>query len=175
MQKVVVFFIAVIFLMGTTSFIPINKTKVNWLTLNDMAIAYAKAPKPILVDLYTDWCGWCKVMDKDTYSNTDVVAYINEHYYAVKFNAEIKDTVIFNGKKYGYNAQNRANDLAVFLAYGKMSYPTTVFLSAVNAQPAPLPGYLKAKEIEPYLKFFGDGAYKSINFPMFMKNFKSNW
>ena len=49
--------------------------------------------------------------------------------------------------------------------YGQMSYPTTVFLAALDAKPAPLPGYLKPKEIESPLKFFGEGAYKTKNFP----------
>jgi hypothetical protein len=67
------------------------------------------------------------------------------------------------------------NDLAVYLLYGQMSYPSTVFLSSVDAKPAPLPGFLKPKEIEPPLRFFGEGIYKTNNFPEFMKAFKSRW
>jgi uncharacterized protein YyaL (SSP411 family) len=91
------------------------------------------------MDMYTSWCGWCKVMDKETYSNDKVAAYINEKYYAVKVRCESKDSVEWNGKKYGYNASNKVHDLAVYLMFGQMSYPTTIFISSINARPAPLP------------------------------------
>ncbi len=56
------------------------------------------------MDVYTNWCGWCKVMDRKTYRINKLASYVNEHYYAVKFNAESKDSLVFNNKKYGYNA-----------------------------------------------------------------------
>ncbi|MBC7888104.1 MAG: DUF255 domain-containing protein [Ferruginibacter sp.] len=175
MQKVMVFFICAMMVLVLASSLVPKKEKVQWLSIAEMQTAYSKNPKPILVDVYTDWCGWCKVMDKETYNNSKVAAYINEKYYAVKFDAESKDAAEWNGKKYGYNAQNKVNELAVFLLYGQMSYPSTVFLSAIDAKPAPLPGFLKPKELEPPLKFFGDGAFKTKNFPDFMKGFTASW
>jgi uncharacterized protein YyaL (SSP411 family) len=175
MQKVIVFFYCSLLLFLFASFRMGEKEKVNWLSIAEMQVAYNKNPKPILVDVYTSWCGWCKVMDKQTYSNEKVAAYINEKYYAVKFDAESKDAVEWNGKKYEFNAQNKVNDMAVYLLYGQMSYPSTVFLSSLDAKPAPLAGYLKPNEIESPLKFFGDGAYKTKNFPEFMKGFSASW
>ena len=175
MQKVTFFLIIGVLFLMDVSFVPVKKDKIQWLTVEALQVEYAKNPKPILVDVYTSWCGWCKVMDKQTYSNEKVAAYINEHYYAVKLDAERKDSVEWGGKKYGYNPNNRAHDLAVYFAYGQMSFPTTVFLTALNAQPAPLAGYLKAKEIEAPLKYFGDGAYKKQNFEAFNKNFIASW
>ena len=175
MQKVAVSFIAFITFVGVLSFTATKKDKVQWLTVAELQAAYAKNPKPILVDVYTSWCGWCKVMDKETYAKDDVAAYINEKYYAVKLDAESKESFEWNGKKYDYNAENKSNDLAIYLLYGQMSYPTTVFLSAIDAQPAPLAGYLKPKELEAPLKFFGDGAYKTKNYPEFMNGFKPSW
>src|SRR5665647_2088043 len=142
MQKVTLFFIITILFFISVSFIPLKKEKVQWLTVAALQAAYNKNPKPILVDVYTRWCGWCKVMDKETYSNDKVAAYINEKYYAVKFDAESKDSVVWNGKKYGYDAENKVNDMAVYLLNGQMSYPSTVFLSSPDAKPAPLPGFL---------------------------------
>lgn len=176
MQKVTIFFIAVLsaFILFS-SFAKEGKEKVKWLTATELQAAYKSTPKPILVDVYTDWCGWCKVMDRETYSNPKVAAYINEHYYAIKFDAERKDSVQWWNKKYGYNPDNRANDLAVYFLGGQMSFPTTVFIASPDAQPAPLAGFLKPKEIEPPLKYFGDGHYKSKNFPEFMKGFNASW
>ncbi|MEO6734477.1 MAG: DUF255 domain-containing protein [Ferruginibacter sp.] len=175
MQKVTGFFIGVVSLLFLASFMQPAKEKIQWLSMEEMQVAYKKSPRPILVDVYTNWCGWCKVMDKETYNNSKVAAYINEKYYAVKFNAESKDSVVWNGKKFGYNAQNKVNEMAIYLLYGQMSYPSTVFLSTLDAKPAPLPGFLKPKEIESPLKFFGDGVYKTKNFPEFMKGFNGSW
>lgn len=175
MQKVAVYFIAFIMLAGSTAFVTASKEKVQWLTVAELQEAYKKNPKPILIDVYTSWCGWCKVMDRETYAKDKVAEYINEHYYALKLDAESKETFEWNGKQYGYNAQYKSNDLAIYLLYGQMSYPSTVFLAAIDAQPAPLAGYLKPKELEPPLKFFGEGAYKTQKYPEFMSSFKPSW
>ena len=114
-------------------------------------------------------------MDRETYSKEKVAFYINEHYYALKLDAEIKETLEWNGKQYGYNAAYKSNELAVYLLGGHMSYPTTVFLTALNAQPAALPGYLKPKEIEPPLKYFGEGIYKTQSFQEFNISFTTSW
>ena len=175
MQKVTVFFIALITFISIASFTVKKKKKVQWLTVAELQEAYAKNPKPVLVDVYTSWCGWCKVMDRETYAKDDVAAYINEKYYAVKLDAESKESFEWNGKKYEYKPEYKSNELALYLLYGQMSFPTTVFLSAIDAQPAPIPGYLKPNEIEAPLKFFGDGIYKTKNYPEFMNGFKASW
>jgi thioredoxin-related protein len=175
MQKVTQLFIIAFLFLISVSFVPSNKGKVQWITVAALQELYSKNPKPILVDVYTTWCGWCKVMDKQTYTNEKVANYINEHYYAVKLDAEQKEPVEWNGKKYEYDKVNKINELAVYLCYGQLSFPTTVFITAIDAQPAPLSGYLKAKEIESPLKFFGEGAYKTQNFPEFNKSFNTTW
>src|SRR3982751_744736 len=114
MQKVTLVFLFAIMSLFFLSFIKPEKETVKWLSIAEMQVAYKKNPRPILVDVYTSWCGWCKVMDKETYSNNNVAAYINEKYYAVKFDAESREAVEWNGKKYEYNPQNKMNDMAVY-------------------------------------------------------------
>lgn len=175
MQKVKYFLVLIALPVMLCSFTGSKKEKIQWLSLTELAEAYSKQPKPIIIDVYTSWCGWCKVMDKQTYGNEKVISYINENYYAVKFNAETKDTVALAGKKYGFNPVYKANELAVYLLYGQMGYPSTVILSGIDAQPAPLSGFLKPAELEPPLKYFGEGTYKTIKFPDYMKSFAGSW
>lgn len=175
MKKVAYSFGLLIILAGIVSFTTLKKEKVKWMTVAEMQEAYKKSPRPILVDVYTDWCGWCKVMDRETYGKQAVADYINEYYYPVKLDAETKESFEWNGKKYNYNTEYKSNELAIHLLFGQMSFPSTVFLSAPDAQPAPMPGFLKPGEIEAPLRFFGDGAYKTKNYPQFMNGFKPSW
>lgn len=175
MQKVTLILLIIVMVFTVCSFNIAGKEKVQWLTVAEMQVAFSKSPRPILIDVYTSWCGWCKVMDKETYRNSKVANYINEHFYAVKLDAESKDAIEWAGKKYEYIPQSKSNSLAVYLLDGQMSFPTTVFLADLNAQPAPLAGYLKPAEIEAPLKFFGDGMYKSATFSTFSQSFKSSW
>lgn len=175
MQKVIGFLLIVFVFIFSTSFTFRPVEKVQWMTVAEMQVAYKKNPRPILVDLYTDWCGWCKVMDRETYQNDKVVNYINQTYYAVKFNAETKASVAWMGKTYKYNSQYKVNELAVYLAQGNMGYPTTVLLSAPDAQPAPMAGYLKPSQLESPLKYFGDKAFQTKTYPEFLKTFSASW
>ncbi|MDB5202423.1 MAG: hypothetical protein JWQ27_1832 [Ferruginibacter sp.] len=174
MQKVKCFF-GILFLVTIIFSFEPAKEKINWISLQELEEQYAKNPRPILVDMYTDWCGWCKQMDRVTYSNDKVAAYINEHYYAVRYNAESRDTAIFNHKKYTFNPGYGTNDLALFLSFGRLEYPCTVFLSTIDAKPAPLPGYMKPKEIEAPLKFFGERADLTQTFVEFSRKMKKEW
>ena len=175
MKKVTSFLIVIFIVAFTASFVSPDKEKINWITIQQLDEMYSKNPKPILLDVYTDWCGWCKEMDRTTYKNENVVAYINEHYYAIRLNAESTERFVFNNKKYGYNEKYKSNELAEFLLFGRMEFPTTVFLPTIDARPAPLGGYLKPKEMEAPLKYFGEGAYKTKTFVEFNKELKPKW
>ena len=74
--------------------------KINWVTLEEAVKLQKQAPKKIMMDAYTNWCGPCKMLDRNTFQNKNVADYVNEHYYAVKFNAEGNETVNFNGKEF---------------------------------------------------------------------------
>ncbi len=175
MKKVFGFFLLLMLPVLFGSFVPAKKDKVKWMNLKELQVAYAKQARPIIIDVYTSWCGWCKVMDKETYSNNNVANYINDNYYAVKFDAESTEPVVLGSKKYAFNPGNGVHDLAVYLLSGQMGYPTTVLLSSVDAQPAPIAGYMKPSELEAPLKYFGDGVYKKLDFPAFMKTFTTQW
>lgn len=149
---------------------PAPKTEaITWLTLEQAEEACKKKPRKIFIDVYTDWCGWCKRMDATTFSNPDVAKYVNEKYYAVKMNAESPESIIFKEKVYKYNAGRKANDLAIQLLNGEMSYPTTVFVDEKLNVIQPLGGYLDASEFGKILGYFGENAYKKKTFEEYKK------
>jgi len=175
MKKLFQIVIGILIVAGLTSYTFPPKKKINWISVQELAKIYNNAPRPLLIDVYTDWCGWCKKMEKDTYSNPKLVEYVNSHFYAVKLNAEDKNTLTFNGRNYSYNRMSRSNMLAVALLNNQMEFPSTVFMSAINSQPALIAGYLTTKEIEAPIKYFGDPENLKISFQEFNQGFKNQW
>lgn len=137
--------------------------KLTWLSFEQAVELQAKAPKKIIIDVYTDWCGWCKKMDKYTYTNDSVIKYINANYYLVKLNAEQKEDIKFRDKIFSFKPEYKSHELAVSLLNGQMSYPTTVFLDEDINILTVVPGYLTPKDLNPILKYFGENIYKTMN------------
>src|SRR5689334_3197011 len=105
-----------LFIFYAVAFKTGGNDKIEWLKIDEATIKLKSSGKPVLIDLYTDWCYWCKVMDKKTYTNSKVIAYINEHFYSVKLNAETKESVSWKEKLYHYNDKYQINDFALFLS-----------------------------------------------------------
>jgi thioredoxin-related protein len=176
MQKLMLILISsFVFTFYSADTSAIKAEKLKWMTLKEAQEAMLKEKRPILIDLYTDWCGWCKVMDKKTYTNEKVIAYLQQNFYPVKLNAETKETVSWNDKTYNFNSANRTNDFAVFLTYGQLSFPTTIILPTDNSGPQPVPGYLEPKQLELIVKYFGEGKYGKQPFAEYQKDFKNEW
>ncbi|MBV7269272.1 thioredoxin family protein [Winogradskyella luteola] len=156
--------------------------EINWITIEEAVELQKKEPKKIIMDVYTNWCGPCKLLDKNTFHNADVVDYINEHYYAVKFNGEGNDVVTFNEKtfknpKYDPAKANRRNSAHEFTGYLKVrAYPTIVYFDEEANIIAPISGYRKPQQLELYLKLFQSDKYKEMDtqekFNEYYKSFK---
>ncbi len=151
---------------------PFSQAEVNWTTI-DKAVDATKTTnkKFILVDLYTDWCGWCKKMDENTLTDPGIVASLNENFTAVKFNAEIPEPVVFNGKTYSFTktGSRGANQLALDLGTvgGKLGYPTLVVLDANGNKLQTFPGYKDVETLNTILNYFKTGVYKTMDFQQF--------
>lgn len=156
--------------------------KINWMTMDEALAAQSKKPKKIFVDMYTSWCGPCKMLDRDTFSNKDVINYINTHFYAVKFNAEGNETVSYQNKDYtnpGYDPakakrRNSQHQFARFM--GVRAYPTVLFLDEQGNLINRVKSYKKPQQMELYLKLFGTDLWREITtqekFDEYFKNFK---
>lgn len=140
------------------------QTKINWLSIEE---AYAKqkiTPKKVLIDVYTGWCGWCKVMDRETFTNAEVINYINQNYYAVKLDAESKKIIKLGTSVYKFDETNRSNEVAIALLQGKMSYPSIVYLDESFNMIQPVPGYMNAKDFHQIITYFGGNYHKKEQF-----------
>jgi thioredoxin-related protein len=144
-----------------------SKKEVEWLTIQEAYKRTQKEPRKTIVDVYTAWCGWCKVMDRETYTNPELVDYLNKNFYMVKLDAEAKQDIIIGNTKYIYDANSGANQAAVALLQGKMSYPTTVFLDAQYNMIQPLPGYLNAKAFHEIVTYLGGDYNKNEPFEQY--------
>ncbi|MCS6832099.1 MAG: DUF255 domain-containing protein [Flammeovirgaceae bacterium] len=169
--------VAIVAMRKTTQPIALKNKKevIEWLTFEEAVERCKKNPKKILIDVYTDWCGWCKKMDKDTYEHPTIATYINKHYYAVKFNAEQKEPVVFDNYTFKFIPQGRGgyHELAASLLQGQMSYPSTVFLDENLRLIQPLPGYYNAKDFDPILKYFIEGMPKNMSWEEYRKIYRS--
>ena len=159
--------------------------EINWVTLDEALTLQKKNPKKIMMDVYTVWCGPCKMLDKNTFHNADVVEYVNKNYYAVKFNGEGNDVVKYKDKTFAnpnYNearakTRNSAHELTRYLKVN--AYPTVVFFDEKAEVIAPIRGYQQPKQLELYLKMFKQDDHKNIKtqeeFNTYYKAFKSEF
>ncbi len=150
---------------------------INWMSIEEAERRCAQEPKMVFIDVYTDWCGWCKRMDRSTFANPVIAKYMNEHFYAVKLDAETSDTITFKGQHYvGYvreDGKNGTHRLARILLNGRMSYPSYVIMNEDMRILQVIGGYQKEQRFEPMIHFFGDKAYQVMSSVDFLKEFKS--
>jgi len=123
--------LSIAFYSFATSGITTMSKEIQWITFEEAIALKATYPeKKILVNVYTDWCKWCKVMDDKTFTDLKVAAYVNTHYLPVKFNAEQKNDIEFKGKTYSYtkSGQRGIHQLAYELMDRSASFPSVVLL-----------------------------------------------
>lgn len=154
--------------------------KINWrsfeqsLEENGLRAANGRMPKKIFVDVYTDWCGWCKRLDATTFAHPEIIRYMNENFIPVKLDAERTDTVVINGQLFvnrGSAGRRGSHDLAIQLLQGKMSYPSCTFLDETGRQITIVPGYMDAGQFEILLHFVAEDAYKTLDWETFANGY----
>ena len=165
----------VLFMVGFTVYSQENSSKVKWYTIEEALKLNEQNPKKIFIDVYTDWCGWCKTMDKNTFSNPQIAEYLNTYYYPVKFNAESSKEITYKGVVYkNQGTGNRStHDFAAAILNGRLSYPSAVYMDGQNNLLTAVPGYYAPADIEPILVFFAENYYKTIKWEDFRAKFVS--
>lgn len=196
-KKTLLVSIAIVSVLGLSSFVWITNKKpesekseimvsetVNWISIEQAIEAQKKNPKPIMMDVYTAWCGPCKMLDKNTFQDARVAKYLNENFYSVKFNAEGPDSVLYQGATYKNptyvpNQPGRNGVHEFTMALGVNSYPTIFFMDKTGQPLMPLVGYRTPAQIELYLHLFAEEKHLTITtqeqFAEYEKNFPVTW
>lgn len=152
--------------------------EIKWVSINDLPALMAKQPKKVFIDVYTSWCGPCKMMMNTTFKDPAIIKYVNEHFYAVKFNAEGNEVVNFKGYEFvnsAYdpakaNSRNGTHDftLAIAPVQTRIAYPTIVYFDEKLSILAPLQGYFQPAQMQPVLTYFTEGKYAEIDLQTYL-------
>ncbi|WP_405292493.1 thioredoxin family protein [Algibacter sp. Ld11] len=173
------------FLFTLISTVYVSAQEIKWLTLEEAITLQKKNPKKIMMDIYTNWCGPCKMLDKNTFQNKEVADYVNEHYYAVKLNGEGNAVINYKDKSFSNpnydpakaNRRNSAHELARYFQIN--AYPTVLFFDETAEVITPLRGYQTPTQLELYLKMFKNDDHKNIKtqdeFNAYYNAFKSEF
>ncbi|MDT0556263.1 thioredoxin family protein [Patiriisocius hiemis] len=162
----------------------VSAQKINWMTMNEALTAQAENPKKIFMDVYTTWCGPCKLLDKNTFSDKKVIKFINENYYAVKFNGEGNEEITYQDFTYRnprYQPDRKGRNTTHYFADAlRLSgYPSLVFFEEDGKLIQAIPGYKTPKQLEIYLKMIANDDYKKLTtaeaWQKYQDNFKSTF
>ncbi len=138
-----------------------TKVETPWSSFEEGIEQAKKSNKKIMLDIYTDWCGWCKKLDREVYANKDVAKYLGDSYVSIKINAESTKKFKFKGKE--YTEQQLAQ------AFGATGYPTIVFLKSDSDMITKLGGYVEADRFLKILKFLGEDHYEKMKWEEYLE------
>jgi len=154
---------------------------IKWMSFEEAVEKSKTEKRKIFIDVYTGWCGWCKVMDKNTFPDPEIAKLLNENFYPVKFDAEQSADVVFGGTTFKFIPQGGRgyHQLAAALLNNQLSYPNFVFLDEefriipIYQGYSSLPGYKKPEEFHPFLSFVAGNFYQKSNIQEYQKVYKS--
>ena len=141
-----------------------KKTDVKWWSFDKGLDQVVKEKKHVLIDFYTDWCHWCKVMDEKTFSDKDVANNLKQRFITIRLEAEnTTQTATFQGKTY--------NNAELTRAFGVSGFPTVIFLNHKSEIITKIPSYVPPEDFINILEYIDQECYiKNISFEDFLKN-----
>jgi thioredoxin-related protein len=152
-----------------------SREVVKWMTFEEVSEAMKVEKRKIFVDMYTEWCSWCKRMDRNTFQKSHIAEFLNKNFYPVRFNAEQKEDVQYKNKTYKYvrSGGKGYNTLAVEFAQslGKLSFPTVIFIDEEYNIIQAIPTYQGADQFEAMMNYFAGDHFKNTPWNVFYRNF----
>lgn len=141
-----------------------KKSGIEWLTFENAYAKTIKEKKLMMVDVYTDWCSWCKVMDRETFNHPDIVRFARQNMVMAKMNAESDAKVRFQDQDF------TQRQLAMRL--GVTGYPTVVFFNDRGELLTSVSGYIPADKFLPILEYLQSRHYEKMKFEAFLETRK---
>jgi len=135
-------------------------TELAWKSFDEGASLARAEHKKILVDVYTDWCTWCKKMDREVYTDKKVASALKTSFILVKVNAESSTQLSYNGQSFSETQLARA--------MGVTGYPTTVFLDSDAKPITKVAGFIPGKDFVNIVRFIGEDHYKTTTYQDFL-------
>lgn len=160
------FLILGVLLMGLSS---MAQDKINWHSIDQAILLARQEPRLLVIDVYTDWCGWCKRMDATTFSDPEIIKIMNEQFYPVKLDAEGKEDIVIGERTFKFVDSGRRgyHEIAAIVTRGRLSYPTISYVGADGKVLEAAPGYKTPNQFKVYLAYYADGAYQTQSFDEF--------
>jgi len=158
--------------------------ELDWLKLDAALKTADREGKHIMVDVYTDWCTWCKKLDRDTYGDPAVRQVLAESYISVKLKGDSDAPLNVKGqpKKEGDRTMvqfvpteqpvttERQLTRGAFRVTG---FPTIMFLAADGKVITSLPGYKDAVAFRNILNFIKDDLYEVMTYQDYLKSLEN--
>ncbi|MEM6770146.1 MAG: DUF255 domain-containing protein [Bacteroidota bacterium] len=160
-------------LFSLVLFTTVGNAQIEWLTWEDAIARNKQAPKKIMVDIYTEWCGWCKKMDKSVFTDPAVAKYVSDNFYAVKLDAEQRESLDYSGHTFKFKpdaGRRGAHELAITLLEGRMSYPSIVYLDEGENRITISPGFKPADKFIKELGFISGSHYKTKTYQEYLNS-----
>jgi thioredoxin-related protein len=134
---------------------------IQWLSFDEGIAKAQKENKPIVIDFYTTWCGYCKKMDAGTFKDPEVVRYMRENFVGVRVNGEATSMVSHEGE--------RISERELARSFGVRGFPTFWFLDSTGGKIGPAPGYKPKESFLPLLRYVGGSHYKTMSYESYLK------
>ncbi len=134
----------------------------NWYTFEEGMALAEKSDKHVVIDFYTDWCKWCKVMDEKTFSQPKVDSLLFENFIPIRLNAESNETVTFRGQALTYRQLTQA--------FGVRSFPSLAYLTPNQELITIIPGFIEKDPFLNILSYMHQKCYAAnVSFEDFLK------
>ena len=168
------FITAVLLTLWLASPASAQPANIQWMSLEEVAAKNKTAPKKIFLEIYTEWCDWCKKMDTSTLERDHIRKFLNENFYSVRFDAEQKSEVSFNNKVYKYAKVGTRgyNAFATEMLNGRLSFPSLVFLDEDMQVIQTIEGYKSPEDFEKIITYFATDQYKKVPWSSFIRTYK---
>ncbi|NOZ62727.1 MAG: DUF255 domain-containing protein [Calditrichaeota bacterium] len=129
------------------------KPEVVWMKFDEGLAKGAKENKNMIIDFYTDWCHWCKVMDEKTFQNPEIAKKLAERFVTIRINAESQtETAHFQGREF--------TNVQLTQAFRVTGFPSLGFLTSKQEVITVIPGYIPADKFGYILDYIDQECYK---------------